>query len=112
MTTEVSVHLVGGHRDELGFGRGEFEKVGNIGRMQRRHQFAGALPVIRPYRIQNGIDEFALQPIILVMAGFDLPGGNVLKIVRPGFGQIGSLAHRVPYCPVPVAFRCFCPCPS
>src|SRR3546814_17773058 len=61
--------------------------------------FARAVAVVRLHRVQHGGDEFALQPVILVMAGFRLFSGDIAQFVRPGFGRIGAFAPRVSYCP-------------
>ena len=90
----------------------KFEQVGNVGRMQRRHEIARPLGVAIFHRVEHGGHIFGSQPVILVMTGIgliDRKGVDQL-FIGPGIGHIAAIAHGARYCPVPESWGCFRPC--
>ena len=60
-----------------------FEQVRHVGRMEMSDQFACGLGVLRAEAVDHGFDEFGLQPVFVIEAGFFF-----------GFGGIGrGVAH-------------------
>ena len=94
-------------------GRSQFQQVGNVGGVKRRHQLARFFAVAILDRVEHGRQIFGLQPVVLIVAGLRRLDHRIFEIIpmHQGFGHIAALAHGAPYCPVPVTYRRFRPCP-
>src|SRR3546814_15157660 len=65
-------------RSGAALARRQFEQIGDIGGVERLDELADGLVVALTNRIEHGIDEFGLEPIVLVELGrFDFGLGKL-----------------------------------